>query len=186
MDLRTPIATARLTLRRLTLSDFDDHYRLFGDPVVARYLYTEPLDRSSAADHLARRVRDGERLDGEWLNLAVEENGRFLGEVGICQNSSAHRDFEIGFVLAPGEWGRGVATEAAAALVDAAVERLGAHRVTGHLDARNAASAAVLERLGMRLEAHFIANEWVKGEWCDELVYATLAEEWRARRRGSP
>jgi aminoglycoside 6'-N-acetyltransferase len=36
----------------------------------------------------------------------------------------------------------------------------------------------VLEKLGMRREAHFVENEWVKGEWQSELVYAILAGEW--------
>ena len=40
----------------------------------------------------------------------------------------------------------------------------------------------MLERLGMRREAHFLQNEVVKGEWTDELVYAMLADEWSARR----
>ena len=44
------------------------------------------------------------------------------------------------------------------------------------------ASAAVLERLGMRKEAHLIENEWVKGEWQSEAVYAILAREWREAR----
>jgi RimJ/RimL family protein N-acetyltransferase len=54
------------------------------------------------------------------------------------------------------------------------------HRVIGRTGARNAASARVLEKLGMRLEAHFVENEWVKGEWQSELVYALLEREWRA------
>jgi RimJ/RimL family protein N-acetyltransferase len=52
------------------------------------------------------------------------------------------------------------------------------HRVIGRAEARNAASARVLEKLGMRLEAHFVENEWVKGEWQSELVYAVLEREW--------
>ncbi len=54
------------------------------------------------------------------------------------------------------------------------------HRVIGRLEARNAASGRVLEKLGMRLEAHFVENEWVKGEWSSELVYAVLDREWSA------
>jgi RimJ/RimL family protein N-acetyltransferase len=45
-------------------------------------------------------------------------------------------------------------------------------------EARNTASARVLEKLGMRLEAHFVENEWVKGEWQSELVFAILDREW--------
>ena len=50
------------------------------------------------------------------------------------------------------------------------------HRVVGRLEARNVASARVLEKLGMRREAHLVENELVKGEWQSELVYAALAQ----------
>ena len=61
-------------------------------------------------------------------------------------------------------------------------EHFDLHRVCGRLESRNAASARVLEKLGMRREAHLIENEWVKGEWQSESVYALLAREWEARR----
>ncbi|MDP9231451.1 MAG: GNAT family N-acetyltransferase, partial [Actinomycetota bacterium] len=59
-------------------------------------------------------------------------------------------------------------------------EDLRLHRVIGRAEARNVASARVLEKLGMRQEAHLIENEYVKGEWQSELVYAILDREWRA------
>ena len=59
---------------------------------------------------------------------------------------------------------------------------VGLHRIVGRLEARNLASARVLEKLGMRREALLIENEFVKGEWQSELDYAILAREWRALR----
>ncbi|HET7450375.1 MAG TPA: GNAT family protein [Gaiellaceae bacterium] len=76
--------------------------------------------------------------------------------------------------------GKGFATEAARAVVDWAFATAGMHRVVGRTEARNAASARVLEKLGMRLEAHFVENEWVKNEWQSELVYSVLDREWSA------
>jgi hypothetical protein len=58
---------------------------------------------------------------------------------------------------------------------------LGLHRIIGRLDARNNASAALLKRLGLRQEAHFVRNEKIKGEWTDEAVFAMLDDEWHAR-----
>jgi aminoglycoside 6'-N-acetyltransferase len=72
----------------------------------------------------------------------------------------------------------GFATEATRALIDAAFRDLHAHRVIARLDARNVASRHLLERLGLRLEARHVQNEYVKGEWTDELVFAVLADEW--------
>ena len=179
MDL--PIRTERLMLRALTVDDLDDHWRLVRDPEVVRYLYEEPMDRDAAAAHLEKRLVAELPGEGEWLNLAVEHEGRYLGEVGVCLRSVEHRQCEVGYVFLPEASGHGYATEATAAMVSLAFSALGAHRVVGRLDARNEASARVLARLGMRREAHLRENEWVKGEWTDELVYAVTEEEWRSR-----
>ena len=60
-------------------------------------------------------------------------------------------------------------------------ELLGLHRIIARCDARNGASARVMERLGMRREGHLVENEFIKGEWTDELLYALLEQEWRSR-----
>jgi RimJ/RimL family protein N-acetyltransferase len=60
---------------------------------------------------------------------------------------------------------------------------MGLHRVIGRTEARNVGSARVLEKLGMRREAHLVENEYVKGEWQSELVYALLDREWRTAAR---
>ena len=56
------------------------------------------------------------------------------------------------------------------------------HRIVGRCDGRNRRSAAVPGRNGMRLDAHLVENEFVKGEWTDELVYAILRREWESSR----
>jgi len=65
-------------------------------------------------------------------------------------------------------------------LVEYGFSEVGLHRIIGRLEARNFASARVLEKLGMRREALLIENEFVKGEWQSEIVYAILEREWRA------
>jgi RimJ/RimL family protein N-acetyltransferase len=66
-------------------------------------------------------------------------------------------------------------------LLDLAFGPVGLHRVVGQCDGRNAASARLMTSLGMRREAEFISNEFVKGEWTDELVFALLEDEWPQR-----
>jgi RimJ/RimL family protein N-acetyltransferase len=58
------------------------------------------------------------------------------------------------------------------------------HRVYVDVDARNRSSLRVAEKLGMRREAHFVENAWVKGEWTDSVIYALLAREWARETRG--
>ncbi len=99
--------------------------------------------------------------------------------MSLSWSDNEHRQGEIGYIFHPAHAGHGYATEASRAMLRVGFEELGLHRITGRLDARNEASARVLERLGMRREAHLLENEFVKGEWTGEVVYALLEHEWR-------
>jgi RimJ/RimL family protein N-acetyltransferase len=147
---------------------------------VCRYLPYEPMSREVVAARLAGDWSRTELTEpGQALNLAVEhaETGRLLGDVVLFWRSAADAAGEIGYVFAPEAAGHGYATEAARALLELAFNGLGLHRVFAQLDARNDASAAVLERLGMRREGVLHQDTWFKGEWSDTLLYALLAEE---------
>jgi RimJ/RimL family protein N-acetyltransferase len=177
-----PIRTARLLLRPWRPHDESDRavFRAHrSDPDVVRYLYT-PVMSAEEADHRLARWDATITAPSRWMNLAVvlQETGDVVGDVGVAWMGDHHREAEIGYTFAPRHHGRGYATEAATAMVELAFVQLGAHRVCGRLDARNVRSARLLERLGMRREAYFVQNEWVKGEWTDEIVYAVLADEW--------
>jgi RimJ/RimL family protein N-acetyltransferase len=174
-----PILTERLALRPWRTDEVGRYHELRGDPEVARFLYDEALSLEQAADKLASlsSVLTG---SGGWINLAVEvtETGLVVGDVGLHWSADDHRQAEVGYVLDRYQRGHGYATEAARAMVDLAFKQLGAHRVSGRLDARNSSSARLLVRLGMRREGHLVENEFVKGEWTDEAIYAILDSEW--------
>ena len=57
------------------------------------------------------------------------------------------------------------------------------HRIIARIDERNEPSVRMVRRLGMRLEARLVENEWFKGVWTTELDFAMLAAEWQARSR---
>lgn len=173
------LQTPRLLLRPFSPRDLSDLLAIRSRPKVVRYLYGDVLDRRSAADWL-RRAMAQDRLvsPGDDLSLAVEHEGRVIGDVLLRWAGDEHRQGEIGFVFHPGSSGQGYATEAVAAVLELAFSGVRLHRVHGQCDARNTSSAALMARLGMRAEAHLRENEWVKGEWTDALVFAVLAAEW--------
>lgn len=182
-----PILTERLHLRPYTLDDFDALYDIHSRPEVARYLYWDARDPDEVREALEKKIRSSMLADeGDALQLAVvlPETGALLGDVVLFWTSREHRQGEVGYIFHPDHGGRGYATEATAVMLRLGFEGLGLHRVVGRLDGRNAASARVLERLGLRREAHLVQNEMVKGEWTDEVIYAMLEDEWRARRSG--
>lgn len=178
-----PLRTERLLLRPFTTGDFEAAFPIYSSADVARYLYWDPRTAAEVREVLERKTHSTRiAADGDGLSLAilVEESGDLVGDCSLTLLSRAHRQGEIGFLLHPDHQGYGYATEAAQVLLRLAFEDLGLHRVVGRLEARNAASARVLERLGMRHEAHLVENEYVKGEWQSEIIYAILDREWRA------
>lgn len=184
MTYSLPIETDRLTLRRYLETDYDDLLKLQSSPDVTRFLLYEPKTPEQVKESLAGRLADVPLdTDGQALTVAVilRETGQHVGEVTLFMNSTEHRIGEIGFVFHPDFHGRGYAAEASVELLRMGFEELGWHRIIGRLEARNTSSAALLRRLGMRQEAHFVRNEFLKGEWTDELIFAMLTEEWEAR-----
>ena len=176
-----PIETERLVLRPFSEDDLGVVYAMHSDAAVVRFLYNEPRSLDESRTLLRRKIADSSLdAEGAWLSAAVvlRETGELVGDLALCWASEQHRTGELGFVFAPAHQGRGYATEASRALLDFAFETMGLHRVVGRAEARNLASARVLEKLGMRLEARLIENEWVKGEWQSEVVYAILDREW--------
>lgn len=177
-----PLQTERLLLRPFVDADLDALCVIDGDPTTARYLYSAPRSRAEVRVSLARRRKmTSIEREGDAIRLAavLRDDGTLVGDVSLHYRSREHRMAEIGFVLHPEHHGRGYAFEAVSALVGLGFESLGLHRIIGRCDPRNVPSARLMERLGMRLEATFRESEFIKGEWCDELVYAMLAEEWR-------
>jgi RimJ/RimL family protein N-acetyltransferase len=181
MDLGLPIETERLRVRHLVADDLAAMHAIESRPEVVRWLYWEPRTEAEVRQALDNRIaRARERPEtGVTFGVEVLATGVLVGHISLTVEP--HRQGEIGFIFHPDHQGRGYATEAAAAVLAIAFEAYGLHRVFGRLEARNVASARVLEKLGMRREAHLRENEWIKGEWQSELVYAVLAREWRGQ-----
>lgn len=180
-----PWRTGRLDLRPYEDSDLPSLREAMTDPGVVRYLYTDTMTEPELLDDLARKKsRTALQHEGDGLSPAavLRETGEVVGNGALIWLSDRHRTGEVGFILLPRFQGRGYATEIARELLRVAFEDLGWHRVIGRCDARNTASWQLMERLGMRREAHLRENEWVKGEWTDEFTYAMLDHEWRTRQ----
>ena len=176
--------TERLVLRSFRHGDEDDvlAYRRRAD--VVRYMPVEPMDDAAACAYIDERLAATTiATDSDRIILAVEHDGRVIGDVVIRVGLLADRQAEIGWAFNPDFHGRGLATEAAWELLTMAFAELRMHRVWAQLDPRNVASARLCERLGMRQEAHFRQDIWFKGEWGDTSIYALLADEWRQSLR---
>ena len=166
-----------MRLRPFTLDDVAAVHAFQSREEVTRWIYWSARSRdevqAALREYIAMPTESG-------VVLAVEVEGALIGQASLAVRD--HRQGEIGFLLHPDHQGHGYATQAAEALLELGFGTYALHRVYGRIEPRNIASGRVLERLGMRKEAHLIENEWVKGEWQSEAVYAILAREWREAR----
>jgi len=174
------IETKRLVIRELCDDDWRALHGIESLPDVNRYQSYDAHTEQASRDLIARSQREAACEPRALYDLAVTQRGdhRLLGRGGFKRSGHELRTGELWCVLAPAEHGRGIVTEAARAVIELAFGQLGMHRLFGDCDPRNAASARLMERLGMRREAHHVQNLWAKGEWCDSWIYALLASEW--------
>ncbi|GAA4009170.1 GNAT family protein [Allokutzneria multivorans] len=180
-----PIETDRLLLRAYTPDDLDALYDIRSRPDVVRYLLFDVRTREQVRESLADRVNQWYlEKEGDAMVLAVQrkDTGELIGDVVLFWRSETSGRGELGFVFHPDHSGKGFASEAAREVLRLGFEELGLHRIEGRCDLRNTASSRLMERLGMRREAVFKEYEFVKGEWCDELILAMLDREWKGKQ----
>jgi Acetyltransferase (GNAT) domain len=113
---------------------------------------------------------------------AIEHGDAVIGGVNLRFDLSNHVG-EMGYCLARRYWGRGLATEAARAVMDAAFSTYAnLNRIRAMADARNVAPLRVMEKLGMVREGVLRQNRVVRGEFVDEVWCGVLRTEWEAQR----
>lgn len=176
----TPLETDRLNLRRFEPADRDAFLAYRNDPEVARYQSWDSISPARAQAFIDEQAQLQPGLPGQWFQfaLALKDGGRLVGDSGLQVLLQDVRQAQLGITLAPAYQGQGLASEAVTAVLDYAFIHLDLHRVLAVVDCENAPSAALLERIGLRREGHFLKHVWFKGHWADEYLYAILQSEW--------
>lgn len=175
--------TERLRLRPFRAEDWPFYADCHSRGEVYRYLYTAAPTGPALEEQFRRVLGARFERDGDMFRLAVirKADDAALGEVVLKLASREALQGEVGYIFHPASAGQGFATEAAAAMLQIGFEEIGFHRIFARLDAANAGSVGVVERLGLRREAHLIQNDRFDGRWGDEYVYALLKAEWQNR-----
>jgi ribosomal-protein-alanine N-acetyltransferase len=164
------LRTERLVLRPARSGDLDALHAIMRQPRAMAYWSTPPHDTlGQTAEFL-----DGMMTipPGEGEDFAIEHQGRIIGKAGL------YRFPDIGYILDPDHWGRGLMREALTAVIARAFAVHGLPRLQADVDPRNAASLRLLARLGFR-ETDRQARTWLVGEeWCDSVYLVLDAADW--------
>jgi RimJ/RimL family protein N-acetyltransferase len=174
------LETDRLILREFVEEDWEAVLAYQSDPLYLRYYHWS--DRTPG--HVRAFVRmfldfQKERPRTKFqLAMVLKDNGQLIGNCGIRINNQKLREAHIGYELSSHYWGKGLATEAAQAILRFGFEELGMHRIFATTLADNIGSTKVLAKIGMRLEAREVEKEFIKDRWYDSLTFAMLDREW--------
>jgi len=159
------LTTARLTLRRVALSDVPAMHAIFADPEAMQYW--SRLPHTDIAETEAWIVKTIEAVEaGEADDFVVVHEGALVGRVGIWQGN------ELGLIFARSVWGTGIAREATEALVERSRSR-GMKSIMADIDPRNLRVARFLEKLGFRKTAEAKSTYRIGDIWTDS-EYLTL------------
>lgn len=169
------LTTERLVLRRFRPADAETLAAYRSDPGVARYQSWDAPYSLAKAQYAVESMASADPTQPGWFQYAVELTAEsvHIGDVGVNLHDN-RMQAEIGYTLAPRRQGHGYATEAVRAVLEHLFRVQGLHRVSAECDARNIASARVLERAGFQREGLLRRHTWIKGEWTDDLLYGLL------------
>lgn len=167
------IKTARLILRPLNIKDLDTVHAYASDKENTEFMLWLPNDtKEETAEFLTIVTEEWEKEHPSFYEFAIEFNSKQIGAVSICLNGEK-TEGEIGWILNKQYWGKGIATEAALAIKDFAINELKILRLVATCDYRNQSSCRVMEKTGLFLEDDNGIRTYPKrGETAKELTYA--------------
>jgi RimJ/RimL family protein N-acetyltransferase len=175
------LETPRLILRRFVPADAASFAAYRSDPEIARYQsWDTPYTLEQALRFMTAMDSAEPGQPGHWFQVALQlkSDPLLIGDCAFQILAEDSRQAEIGFTLAGPYHGQGYAAEAVRRLLGYLFTGFNLHRVRANCDVENTASARLMERVGMRREAHFIESLWFKGRWSSEYWYAILRDEW--------
>lgn len=150
MQTTTILETERLILRTWSLEDAEEGYRIWSDEEVMRYIGAgrRNTDVEQTRGWLNRMIAHQEKHGFCFWAVVEKESNQLIGSCGMAYQVDGGLPIEFGYTLARPFWGRGLATEAAAAALRYIFEKIDVPEIAASVDSRNVASQRVLEKIG--------------------------------------
>lgn len=170
------IRTDRLILRHATSDDVAEMHAVLSSPAAMRYWSTPPHRTVRQTRDWLRSMIDAASADS--MDFVLEHEGKVIGKAGCWRLP------EIGFILHPDHWGKGLAHEALTAIIARLFEHIPIPEITADVDPRNSACLTLLKRLGFNQTGNALRTWLVGDEWCDSIYLALPRPDLSATNRG--
>lgn len=180
------IETERLILRKMRIEDADDMFEYAGKDSFTKHLLWDTHKSVETSKAFIRETisRYGKSTFADF-GFEYKENGKFIGSGGFMSVDEANLSAELGYVVSDKYWNRGLATEAAGALLNFAFTVLKLNRVQAMVFEGNDASERVQKKLGMQYEGMMREAVLKNGEFCNIKINSILRADWEKLKTGS-
>ena len=172
----TEIKTERLLLRCLKKSDAPTLLFLRSDETVMQYIDREkPKTLDEAEGFVLIVLETLEKNEGiMWAICLKNEPEKLIGTIGYWRFLNQHYRAEVGYMLNPNQWNKGIMKEALLAVVDFGFKVIKLHSIEAHINPENIASGILLKKAGFTREAYFKEDFYFRGKFINTAVYSLL------------
>ena len=170
------LSTERLLLRRIVMEDAPEIFFLRSDQTILQFLSKEPAANIKEAEDFITRINNNiDNNDAIMWAIAFRENSsKAIGSICLWQMLKEHHRAELGYVLSPEYWRKGIMKETILKTLGYGFSTLGLHSVEARINPHNIASASVLESTGFVREAYFKEDFFHRGKFEDTAVFSRL------------
>lgn len=172
------LETKRLILRKLSIEDVEDLYSYSCNQEIYQYVAWEPHNtKSDTVKFIEFALSQYENYKVIPWGIENKENRKLIGTIDFSSWQPKHHIAEIGYMLSQDYWGKGIATEAANAVIQFGFNHMDLVRIQAKCFVDNKSSARVMEKTGMTFEGIIRKGILVKGKHQDLKMYSILKDE---------
>ena len=170
------LETERLLLREMTMEDASEFYFFRSNPDVLRYIDREPMTHPSEAtafmERIINQVKNNETII--WVIELKSQPGKMAGTITYWRLEKEHLRAELGYMLHPDHWNKGLVSEAMQAVINYGFTVMNLHSIEANINPANGSSRKVLQKAGFVKEAYFKENYYFRGDFIDSEIYSLL------------
>jgi len=179
--MKLKLTGERIILRPLEKKDAKSLQENINDPDIYRFTLTipHPYTKENAEwwiNHTRDRIEKGNAYE---LGIALKENNKIIGGLGLCKIEKEHDSAEVGYWLGKKYWGNGITTEALELLLDFSFNQLKLHRLHANTLIDNIGSQRVLEKCGFTKEGRRKERIKKDGKYYDDFVFGLVVQDYR-------
>ncbi|MDB5203758.1 MAG: family N-acetyltransferase [Ferruginibacter sp.] len=170
------LSTKRLILRCINRNDAAALLFLRSDPQVLAYLDKAPMETLEQAEVFIGNILENlQKNDAVFWVIALKENpGLMIGNICYWRIMKEHYRAEIGYMLQPASWNKGIMKEALQEVIRYGFQEMKLHSIEANINPDNVASQILLEKTGFIREGYFRENYYSEGKFTDSAIYSLL------------